>query len=571
MIESSKWTMPFEVNPAYSKKVAYFSMEFAVAQALKIYSGGLGFLAGSHMRSAYELKQNLFGIGMLWRYGYYDQIRDEEGMMAVQFQKKLYTYLQQTDIEFTLQIDNETVKVKVYYLSPDIFHSAPLFLMTTDFPENSEKARAYCHRLYDNYPQHRVAQQILLGIGGGKIVEALGGVDTYHLNEGHGLPLAFHLFEQYKSTDEVRKRLVFTTHTPEKAGNEEQDIDFLHNMGFFNGVPLEIVKEITHTENNTLSFTPATLNLSRLSNAVSKLHGDVSNEMWAHINDRCPIISITNAQNKHFWADHELEQANQQDDDHDLVTLKKEMKAELFEIVANQTGKIFRPDVLTIVWARRFASYKRADLVLRDKERFLKMVNNTKYPVQIIWAGKPYPMDYGSVNTFNEIITFNRGRANCATLVGYEIMLSRQLKRGSDVWLNTPRRPHEASGTSGMTAAMNGSVNVSINDGWIPEFARHGENVFVTPTADHTTMDIESIDNFDHENIMSVLENEVIPAYYDNPSKWVEIMKNSMRDVVPYFDSNRMADEYYQKLYNSEYDASKRIMVQPAAKEVGAS
>ena len=571
MIESSKWTMPFEVNPAYSKKVAYFSMEFAVAQALKIYSGGLGFLAGSHMRSAYELKQNLFGIGILWRYGYYDQIRDEEGMMAVQFQKKLYTYLQQTDIEFTLQIDNETVKVKVYYLSPDIFHSAPLFLMTTDFPENSEKARAYCHRLYDNYPQHLVAQQILLGIGGGKIVEALGGVDTYHLNEGHGLPLAFHLFEQYKSTDEVRKRLVFTTHTPEKAGNEEQDIDFLHNMGFFNGVPLEIVKEITHTENNTLSFTPATLNLSRLSNAVSKLHGDVSNEMWAHINDRCPIISITNAQNKHFWADHELEQANQQDDDHDLVTLKKEMKAELFEIVANQTGKIFRPDVLTIVWARRFASYKRADLVLRDKERFLKMVNNTKYPVQIIWAGKPYPMDYGSVNTFNEIITFNRGRANCATLVGYEIMLSRQLKRGSDVWLNTPRRPHEASGTSGMTAAMNGSVNVSINDGWIPEFARHGENAFVTPTADHTTMDIESIDNFDHENIMSVLENEVIPAYYDNPSKWVEIMKNSMRDVVPYFDSNRMADEYYQKLYNSEYDASKRIMVQPAAKEVGAS
>ncbi len=236
------------------------------------------------------------------------------------------------------------------------------------------------------------------------------------------------------------------------------------------------------------------------------------------------------------------------------------MKAELFEVVANQTGKIFRPDVLTIVWARRFASYKRADLVLRDKERFLKMINNTKYPVQIIWAGKPYPMDYGSVNTFNEIITFNRGRANCATLVGYEIMLSRQLKRGSDVWLNTPRRPHEASGTSGMTAAMNGSVNVSINDGWIPEFARHGENAFVTPTADHTSMDIESIDNFDHENIMDVLENEVIPTYYDNPSKWVSIMKNSMRDVVPYFDSNRMADEYYQKLYNSSYDPSQRLM-----------
>lgn len=569
MLQAANWSVPYEVDPKYSNKVAYFSMEFAIDQALKIYSGGLGFLAGSHMRSAYELKQNIFGIGMLWRFGYYDQIRDENGFMTSQFQKKLYTFLQQTDIEFTLQIDGETVKVKVYYLAPDVFHSAPLFLMTTDFPENSDKSRAYSHRLYDNYPENRVAQQMLLGLGGAKIVDAIGGVDTYHLNEGHGLPLAFHLFEKYKDVDEVRKRLVFTTHTPEKAGNEEQSVEFLERMGFFNGVPTDLVRHITKTEGDMLSFTPATLLLSRIANGVSKLHGEVSNQMWAHIDDRAPIISITNAQNKHFWADPELEHANQADDDNSIVEIKKEMKRELFEVVANQTGKIFRPDVLTIVWARRFASYKRANLIIRDQERFLKMVNNAQYPVQIIWAGKPYPMDHDSVQIFNDIIAFNRGRANCATLVGYEILLSRLLKRGADVWLNTPRRPHEASGTSGMTAAMNGAVNVSIADGWIPEFARHGENAFVTPPADHTAMSIEDIDNFDHQNIMNVLENEVIPTYYDNPNKWTEIVKHSMRDVVPAFGSNRMADEYYQLLYNRPFNPSGRVAASAEAIESG--
>jgi len=569
MLQAANWSVPYEVDPKYSNKVAYFSMEFAIDQALKIYSGGLGFLAGSHMRSAYELKQNIFGIGMLWRFGYYDQIRDENGFMTSQFQKKLYTFLQQTDIEFTLQIDGETVKVKVYYLAPDVFYSAPLFLMTTDFPENSDKSRAYSHRLYDNYPENRVAQQMLLGLGGAKIVDAIGGVDTYHLNEGHGLPLAFHLFEKYKDVDEVRKRLVFTTHTPEKAGNEEQSVEFLERMGFFNGVPTDLVRHITKTEGDMLSFTPATLLLSRIANGVSKLHGEVSNQMWAHIYDRAPIISITNAQNKHFWADHELEHANQADDDNSIVEIKKEMKRELFEVVANQTGKIFRPDVLTIVWARRFASYKRANLIIRDQERFLKMVNNAQYPVQIIWAGKPYPMDHDSVQIFNDIIAFNRGRANCATLVGYEILLSRLLKRGADVWLNTPRRPHEASGTSGMTAAMNGAVNVSIADGWIPEFARHGENAFVTPPADHTAMSIEDIDNFDHQNIMNVLENEVIHTYYDNPNKWTEIVKHSMRDVVPAFGSNRMADEYYQLLYNRPFNPSGMVAASAEAIESG--
>lgn len=529
-------------------------------QALKIYSGGLGFLAGSHMRSAYDLKQNVIGIGMLWRFGYYDQVRDDHGYMGVQFQKKFYTILQKTDIAFSISIDGEEVKVQTYYLPPDVFHAAPLFLMTTDFPENSDKARAYSNKLYDNYPENRIAQHILLGVGGSKVVEKLGGVDVYHMNEGHALPLCFYLFSQSKNIDEVRNKVVFTTHTPERAGNEEQNIDFLQRMNFFSEVPMEIVRKITHTEGDTLSYTPAALYMSKISNGVSKLHGVVSREMWKQHKGTCEITHITNAQNKRFWADKQYDRAFINRDTEEMVVLKKEMKRELFEVVANQTGKMFDPNVLTIVWARRFASYKRANLIMRNKERFLTMLNNKKYPVQIIWAGKPYPTDHGAVSMFNDLISYTHGRDNCAVLVGYEILLSYLLKRGADVWLNTPRRPHEASGTSGMTAAMNGALNVSISDGWIPEFAKHGENSFVTPVADHTKLTIEEIDNYDHENIMQVLEKEVIPLYYEDRAKWQKIISNSMHDIYPFFDSDRMATEYYQKIYNVEYNPVENLI-----------
>lgn len=560
MIEHSNWKMPYAVNPAFRKKAAYFSMEFAVHQALKIYSGGLGFLAGSHMRSAYDLKQNIIGIGILWRFGYYDQVRDDHGYMGVQFQKKFYTFLQKTDITFSIHIDGEDVQVQVYYLAPEVFNSAPLFLMTTDFPENSDKARAYSNKLYDNYPENRIAQHILLGVGGAKVVEKLGGVDIYHMNEGHALPLCFYLFSQSKNVDEVRNKVVFTTHTPERAGNEEQNIDFLQRMNFFSGVPIEIVRKITHTEGETLGYTPAALYMSKISNGVSKLHGAVSREMWKQYKGICEITHVTNAQNKKFWSDKQYDQAFSNRDIEEMMVLKKEMKRELFEVVANQTGKIFDPDVLTIVWARRFASYKRANLIVRNKERFLSMIHNKKYPVQIVWAGKPYPTDHGAVNMFNDLISYTHDRNNCAVLVGYEILLSYLLKRGADVWLNTPRRPHEASGTSGMTAAMNGAINVSISDGWIPEFAKHGENCFVTPVADHTQLSVDDIDTYDHENIMNVLEKEVIPMYYDDNMKWQNMISRSMHDIYPFFDSERMATEYYQKIYHAEYNPVENLI-----------
>lgn len=560
MIHYKTWQMPYTVNPEFRTRVAYFCMEFGVHQALKIYSGGLGYLAGSHMRSAYDLKQNLIGVGILWRNGYYDQVRDDNGFMAVQFQKKIYTFLQQTDISFTIQIDGKDVMIKTYYLAPEVFGTAPMFLMSTDFPENSDEARKYTHCLYDNNHEIRIAQNIILGIGGARIIEMLGEASVYHMNEGHALAMAFYHFSKTKDLDAVRNKVVFTTHTPEKAGNEEHDINLMNRMGFFSGVPLELIRHITNTEGDMLGYTPAALSMSKIANGVSQLHGEVSREIWKDHKGICPILSITNAQSKKFWADKQLNQAYIHRDDASLTILKKELKKELFEIVANQTGKIFKPDVLTIVWSRRFAEYKRANLLMRNKERFLKFISNEHYPVQIIWAGKPYPFDHGAVNTFNDIISFSQDRSNLAVLVGYEIELSYMLKRGADVWLNTPRRPREASGTSGMTAAMNGAVNVSVSDGWIPEFAKHGENAFIIPPADDKKMDTIEIDNFDYENLMDLLENEVVQMYYKQPERWLEVVKSSMHDIYPYFDSDRMADEYYKKMYNYKFHPVDRLL-----------
>jgi starch phosphorylase len=205
--------------------------------------------------------------------------------------------------------------------------------------------------------------------------------------------------------------------------------------------------------------------------------------------------------------------------------------------------------VLTIVWARRFAEYKRPDLITRDLERFKKIVSNSEYPVQIIFAGKPYPMDYGATNVFNHLTLLSKVIKNMAVLTGYELKLSRQCKEGADVWLNNPRITREASGTSGMTAAMNGAINFSINDGWIPEMEGHGTSCFVLPVIDHNLPTYEQ-DAIDLANLLDMLENQIIPLYYKTPKKWTKMVFNSMDKVTPFFDSGRMVDEYYTKIYN---------------------
>jgi glycogen phosphorylase len=545
-----KELFPYEFDKKYSKPVAYFSMEYAIDQPLKIYSGGLGFLAGSHLRSAYELKQNLVGIGILWKKGYYDQERNQDQTLRVSFRDKDYWFLTDTGILFPVLIHGSKVFVSVYLLKPEVFHTAPLFLLTTDIPENDYLAQTISHRLYDPNETTRIAQSVLLGVGGATLLDILERETAiYHMNEGHALPMCFYLLDKYQNLDEVRKRVVFTTHTPEKAGNEEHSVPLLSSMSFFNGLTVKQVEYfIAPFENGLLNYTLTALRMARKANGVSQLHGEVSRKMWSGHSGICEITEITNAQNKTYWLDPDLEDALANNDDDGLIRRKKELKFKLFRTVANQTGKLFDEDVLTIVWARRFAEYKRANLLLMYFDRFMKMTRNRKYPIQVIWAGKPYPEDFNAINVFNEIYWKTKELPNVTVVTGYELWLSGHLKKGSDLWLNNPRLYHEASGTSGMTAAMNGSINLSIADGWVPEFARPAKNCFIIPPA-ADSLSPEEKDRTEATNLLDLLEREVIPMYYDDPARWRKIMKTSMTEVLPGFDSGRMVQEYYEKLY----------------------
>jgi starch phosphorylase len=290
------------------------------------------------------------------------------------------------------------------------------------------------------------------------------------------------------------------------------------------------------------------LRLAHIANGVSKLHGEVSRKMWAGYDDLCEISHVTNAQNKKYWVDHGLEHARLGSDLVELRARKRELKERLFRVVADQTGKLLDPDVLTIVWARRFAGYKRPDLITRDARMFRELLGNSDTPVQIIWAGKPFPFDYGAIDTFNHLVQLTRDFPNAAVLVGYELELSRFLKNGADIWLNNPIVTREASGTSGMTAAMNGAINLSTFDGWVCEFAKDGENSFIIPPAD-PSLSPESRDRHDMLGFSRTVRERILPLYYDQPDQWAKLMLRSMNDVVPYFDSDRMAAEYYTKIY----------------------
>ncbi len=544
------FTVPYASNERFKKKVAYFSMEFAVHQPLKIYSGGLGFLSGSHMRSAYELKQNMIGIGILWKYGYYDQARNPDQTLQVQWNEKIYNFLEDTGIKFQISIHDSPVWVKALYLNPETFKTAPLFLLSTDLPENDHITQTITHRLYDGNVATKIAQFILLGIGGAKLIDELGfNPEIYHLNEAHGISSAFYLYNKFGNIEDVRKRLVFTTHTPEEAGNEKHEIHLCEKMSYFCGVPLEEVRKLTGIEDDLFNHSLAALRFAKIANGVSQLHGEVSRKMWGKFENICEIKAITNAQNWTYWADKQLYMAKAENNNERFDDRKWFLKKRAFELVADQSGKQFDPNVFTIVWARRFAGYKRAELITRDIKRFEALLNHPEFPVQIIWAGKPYPLDYPAINDFNHLVHLSKNYDNMAVCVGYELALSKRLKQAADLWLNNPRVPREASGTSGMTAAMNGAVNFSTNDGWICEFIHHGYNGFVVPPIDYENIHVQEQDEYDMNQLYEILEKEILPAYYKDKLTWRHIVQNGMNDVQVQFDSNRMAEEYYEIMY----------------------
>ncbi|MBE6418215.1 MAG: alpha-glucan family phosphorylase [Akkermansiaceae bacterium] len=550
----AQYAHPYEIDPKYSKSVAYFCMEYAIDNVFKIYSGGLGYLAGSHMRSAGSLKQNLVGVGILWSYGYYNQIRAEDGSMAVQYRRKEYSFLEDHNIKFLIHICNAPVWVKAYYLRPETFGTAPMFFLSTDVPENDAISRSITQRLYDSNPMTRISQYIVLGQGGARLFEELGvEPEIYHMNEAHAIGAAFNMLARNGgNVDEVRKRFVFTTHTPEEAGNEKMDINLMANFSFFDGLSLEQVRAMLKLDphEQTFNYTLAALRLSHMANGVSELHGEVSRQMWQGYSDICPITHVTNAQNLGYWQDPELAEAFEARDKRAFKNRKRALKKELFRVVGEQTGHLFDQDTLTIVWARRFAAYKRPALITENPVMFERMLQRTNRPVQMIWAGKPYPTDFAAVDIFNKLNKLSEHYPRCAVLTGYELGLSRLLKNGSDIWLNNPVVTREASGTSGMSAAMNGSLTVSTNDGWVREFARDGQNCFMIPEAKHG-LTPEARDRSDRDNFYNILESKILPLYYDNEDAWLDCVFNAMSDISPAFNSDRMADEYYTKMYNN--------------------
>ena len=561
MTDFQHFRVPHPIDRQFDRRVAYFCMEFGIDPALKIYSGGLGYLAGSHLRSAHDLRQNMVGIGIHWKYGYYDQIRKPNGEMEALFQERHYNFLRDTGIRFTVTVNHHPVHVKAMYLAPSVFGTAPLFLLSTDLPENDHLAQTITHRLYDDNPETKIAQCIVLGVGGAKLLEALNWTpDTYHLNEAHALPAAFYLYRQLGDLEQVRERLVFTTHTPVEAGNEKHDIGLLEHMSFFGDLPMRTVRNISGVEEQTFNHTLVALRMANIANGVSKIHGGVSRKMWAAHSGVPEITHVTNAQHRGFWQDTALLKALTGKKQKAYTARKLELKRRLFELVADQTGKRFDPTILTLVWARRFAAYKRADLITQDVARFARIVHHTERPIQIIWAGKPYPQDHGSVQLFNHLVRLSHQAPNLAVLTHYEMNVSKLLKEGADVWLNNPRVPREASGTSGMTAAMNGAVNLSTWDGWIPEFSRHGHNGFTIPVVDLTRPQHEQ-DARDRDALLDVLEYEILPLYYDDPKGWREVSQNSMREVTEFFDSHRMAAEYYTQVYGAPVGTRSGVLV----------
>jgi glycogen phosphorylase len=544
-----KVEFPYDIAEQYSKPVAYVCMEYAIHQPLKLYAGGLGFLAGSHLRSAYELKQNMIGVGILWKYGYYDQVRKQDQAMDVLFQEKGYGFLVKTDIKFTIRVAKHDVRVIVWYLPPSVYKTAPLFLLSTDTEENDYLAATICHRLYDTNPETRIAASILLGVGAARLFEHLDWKpELFHLNEAHALPLAFSLLRNHRSAATLKKQLVFTNHTPEMAGNPQAEFSLLERMDFFDGLSVTEVKELTGIGGENLNYTLAALRLAAIANGVSHMHAQTLKTLWSKTDDICPIIPLTNGQNFTYWHDAEMYAALNADDDAALYKRKQACQQILFDEVADQNGELYDPDIFTLVFAKRFAGYKRPELLLHDADRFERLINNKDRPIQVIWAGKPHPMDYNGIAVFDRVMNVCKNHGNCSILVGYELKLSRLLKQGADAWLNVPRITHEACGTSGMSAAMNGAVNVSIPDGWFPEFARHSVNSFVIKTSEHP-LAAHAQDDYDAKQLYHMLENEVIPMFYEEPARWLSVMKNSMRDIVPAFDSNSMADKYYKQMY----------------------
>jgi starch phosphorylase len=590
--------------------VAYFSTEFGLDESLPIYSGGLGVLSGDHLKSASELGLPLVGVGLLYREGYFRQKLDASGRQVERYPVNDFERLPVT-------CENVTVSVELAHgdEAPVAVHAqvwrvqvgrVPLYLLDTDVEENPQWAREITDALYGGDREHRIHQEIVLGVGGVRALRALGVEATvFHMNEGHSAFLQLERLRELVEDDGIdrdsalrrlRASTVFTTHTPVPAGNEvfdpalvRRNVGALAARGGFTWDELAALGRTT-PEDGGFGMTPFALRTSAYANGVSSLHGEVSREMWhalwpdSLLHD-VPIRSITNGVHARTWISERLarvlgaeEETGTPDfahaydvDDETLWGAHAAAKDELLRYMQQSRGQGGKldPRALTIGFARRFATYKRADLLFSDPERLLALLNDRERPLQFVLAGKAHPADEGGKELIRRVAEFARDPRTNGRIVfleDYEMTLASYLVRGVDVWLNTPRRPLEASGTSGMKAALNGGVNCSILDGWWVE-GYSPETGFAI--GDHVVAANEhEQDAADRDALFSVLEEQVLPAYYERdarglPPRWLSLMRNSIAQLGARFNTNRMVVEYAESLYLPAYrdrvDAAARL------------
>ncbi len=600
--------------------VAYFSMEFGLHEILPIYSGGLGVLAGDHLKEASDLGLPLVGIGLMYAEGYFSQRISEDG-----WQEAVNNPLNFDELPVLPVLDGDGEPLSVSVDFPDRALKAhvwelrvgrlPLYLLDTDLDENSPADRALTARLYYSDLDLRIAQEVLLGVGGVRALRKLGfEPDIWHMNEGHAAFLTLERARELvadgtpfaKALAKVRKGSVFTTHTPVPAGNDEFPLWLIdkHLSRMWADLGLErdqFVNLARHQQSwgETFSMPILALRSSEGRNAVSELHGHVARRMWHFLwpevedEEEVPITYVTNGVHTASWMARRLrvlydrylgeDWLERLDDpetwarvdaipDLELWAVRMHLKRKLAFYMLNRvrqrwmkggfhpvqaiaSGALLDPYALTIGFARRFATYKRANLVFRDLDRLLDIVNRPNRPVQVIFAGKAHPADEPGKMLIQEVYRVVKKAENGGRLVfleDYDMNLARYLVQGVDVWLNTPRRPNEASGTSGMKAALNGVLNFSVLDGWWRE-GFSGENGWAI--GDDGGLDVEVQDEADAENLYDTLENKIIPLYYtergseDMPRQWLVMIKESLRTITSEFSSRRMLKEYVQRLY----------------------
>jgi starch phosphorylase len=521
--------------------VAYFCMEYGLDESFPIYSGGLGVLAGDFIKSAHDLELPLVAVGLCWEGGYGVQKIGADGKPTYEYPRIDRSFLEDTNVRVRVRVRG--VEVPCSVLVTTRFGNVPLYMIEPYRPEH----RWITRRLYEAGTDVRIAQEMLLGIGGVRALNWLGlDVTTYHFNEGHAVFAGVELLAERMAGgmtfpdawSDTRQRIVFSTHTPVPAGNEAHGLKDLRRMG----ACLELSgAEMRALGDDPFNMTVAGLRLARRANAVSELHGHTARAMWAKVDQAAPIVSITNGVHRPTWQAPTIAAASR--DANALRSARQTLRGELAAEVTRRSGRALEPGALVIGVARRAAGYKRGDFVLRDEKR-LKSLMDAR-PMHIVFSGKAHPDD-----ATGQAIVARLARAQQEYpgrvwfLENYDLALARLLTRGCDVWLNHPIRPLEACGTSGMKAALNGVLNLSILDGWWAEACEHGVNGWAI--GDERAGD----DERDLQALYDVIEREVLPAWSD-AARWVAMMQASVRTAEQRFTSERMVTEYFERLYEA--------------------